>query len=220
MYKILLPLASLAAGATIGSILTVNASLDIAKYLSIAILAALDSVLGGARALLEDTYDSLIMLSGFFINALLAMALAFLGDQIGIDMFMAATICFALRIFSNLAFIRRDIIVNWRSKNAAKHQHANPPIRLISAPKPAAKAEHQESNLENTIFDLVIDSAAPEDTEPAAEEPVKVKAIISSQSRETDKTPDKAPDKSPNNHINQPVDKPQTAEKGSDLGAS
>ena len=75
MYKILLPLASLAAGATIGSILTVNASLDIAKYLSIAILAALDSVLGGARALLEDTYDSLIMLSGFFINALLAMAL-------------------------------------------------------------------------------------------------------------------------------------------------
>ncbi len=65
MYKILLPLASLAAGATIGSILTVNASLDIAKYLSIAILAALDSVLGGARALLEDTYDSLIMLSGF-----------------------------------------------------------------------------------------------------------------------------------------------------------
>ncbi len=197
MYKILLPLASLAAGATIGSILTVNASLDIAKYLSIAILAALDSVLGGARALLEDTYDSLIMLSGFFVNALLAMALAFLGDQIGIDMFMAATICFALRIFSNLAFIRRDVIVNWRTKNAARQaaknrqkNMVNPPIRLISAPK-AAKPEHPESpqsNLENTIYDLVIDSAALEPEEPKDapqpepdidQTPVKVKAIIS-----------------------------------------
>lgn len=206
MYKILLPLASLAAGATIGSILTVNASLDVAKYLSIAILAALDSVLGGARALLEDTYDSLIMLSGFFVNALLAMALAFLGDQIGIDMFMAATICFALRIFSNLAFIRRDIIVNWRAKNAARQAAknkpaVNPPIRLISAPK-AVKPEHQEapqSNLENTIYDLVIDSAALEpeelkDPAPAEPEidqtPVKVKAIVS-PSKTAAEDPDK-----------------------------
>ena len=65
MYKLILPLGSLAVGAIFGSILTVNASLGIAKYLSIAILAALDSVLGGARALLEDSFDSLIMLSGF-----------------------------------------------------------------------------------------------------------------------------------------------------------
>ena len=77
MYKLILPLGSLAVGAIFGSILTVNASLGIAKYLSIAILAALDSVLGGARALLEDSFDSLIMLSGFFVNALLAMLLAF-----------------------------------------------------------------------------------------------------------------------------------------------
>ena len=61
------------------------------------------------------------MLSGFFVNALLAMLLAFLGDQIGIDMFMAASICFALRIFSNLAFIRRDIISNYRLKYAQRN---------------------------------------------------------------------------------------------------
>lgn len=177
MFKILLPLGSLAVGAIIGSILTVNASLGIAKYLSIAILAALDSVLGGARALLEDSFDSLIMLSGFFVNALLAMLLAFLGDQIGIDMFMAASICFALRIFSNLAFIRRDIISNYRLKyaqrNAQKQAEAEvqaaaataplQKIRLISATKaveikPAEPKPDAAPNLENTISGLLLDT--------------------------------------------------------------
>lgn len=194
MYKILLPLASLAVGAIIGSILTVNASLGIAKYLSIAILAALDSVLGGARALLEDSFDSLIMLSGFFVNALLAMLLAFLGDQIGIDMFMAASICFALRIFSNLAFIRRDIISNYRLKyaqrNVQKQQEAPlQKIRLISAPKaveakpaenkPAEPKSESVPNLENTISGLLLDTLPLEElkaeswdlAEAEAEEP-------------------------------------------------
>ncbi len=182
MYKLILPLGSLAVGAIFGSILTVNASLGIAKYLSIAILAALDSVLGGARALLEDSFDSLIMLSGFFVNALLAMLLAFLGDQIGIDMFMAASICFALRIFSNLAFIRRDIISNYRLKyaqrNAQKQAEAEvqaaaataplQKIRLISATKaveikPAEPKPDAAPNLENTISGLLLDTLTLEE---------------------------------------------------------
>ncbi len=180
MFKFFLPLLSLIVGALIGSILTVNASLGIAKYLSIAILAALDSVLGGVRALLEDTYDGLIMLSGFVTNALLAMALAFLGTQIGIDMFMAATICFALRIFSNLAFIRRDLITRYREKSRSNEL---PRIRLVRNPKAAKPAP--DPNLENTISGLLVDTIPQSDPAPADEPldddqaPVKVKAIVS-----------------------------------------
>lgn len=187
MFKFALPIMSLIAGGLIGSILTVNASLGIAKYLSIAILAAIDAVLGGARGLLENTFDSLIMLSGFFINALLAMALAFLGDQIGVDMFMAATICFALRIFSNLAFIRRDLITRYREKNSQKIQ-----IRRIkiSSNKDTAAETKSEPNLENTISGLLLDRI-PQDTavkySPAFDidddeldmTPVKVRAMVS-----------------------------------------
>lgn len=183
MLKFILPLGSLILGALIGSILTVNASLGIAKYLSIAILAALDSVLGGARSLLEDTYDGLIMLSGFITNALLAMALAFLGTQIGIDMFMAATICFALRIFSNLAFIRRDIIKNYRERSAQKNL---PKVRFIKNPNTQPKSE---PILENTITGLTADVQTPEEP-PApdeAESPVKVKAIVSSPAKNDNK---------------------------------
>lgn len=192
MFKFILPVASLLVGALIGSILTVNASLGIAKYLSIAILAAMDSVLGGARSLLEDTYDGLIMLSGFITNALLAMALAFLGTQIGIDMFMAATICFALRIFSNLAFIRRDIIQNYRERSAQKERTT---IRFVKKPHPAdkPKVDVDQANLENTITGLSIDinptealPQLPEATETDA--PVKVRAMVSPASKPENKS--------------------------------
>lgn len=193
MFKFVMPVISLLAGAIIGSILTVNASLGIAKYLSIAILAAMDSVLGGARSLLEDTYDGLIMLSGFITNALLAMALAFLGNQIGIDMFMAATICFALRIFSNLAFIRRDIITQYREKKARRKINRVEIVRH-------SKTSPTQPNLENTISGLLLDSI-PND-QPAREtetadfdidqSPVKVKAIISNKTEKSEQTENSA----------------------------
>lgn len=184
MLKFILPIGSLILGALIGSILTVNASLGIAKYLSIAILAALDSVLGGARSLLEDTYDGLIMLSGFITNALLAMALALLGTQIGIDMFMAATICFALRIFSNLAFIRRDIITNYRERSAQKQLTK---VRFVKNPNALPKPE---ANLEKTLAGLTADNQPIEELPtPAADldSPVKVKAIVSSPAKNDNK---------------------------------
>ena len=206
MFKFALPIISLIVGGLIGSILTVNASLGIAKYLSIAILAAFDAVLGGARGLLEDTFDSLIMLSGFFINALLAMALAFLGDQIGVDMFMAATVCFALRIFSNLAFIRRDIITRYRERSSQKIQIRR--IKITSNKgifnkdifnKDISADASDEPNLENTISGLLLDRI-PQDTaakypaayDPDDEEldltPLKVRAMVSPDKADKAKT--------------------------------
>lgn len=193
MFKFVMPVISLLAGAIIGSILTVNASLGIAKYLSIAILAAMDSVLGGARSLLEDTYDGLIMLSGFITNALLAMALAFLGNQIGIDMFMAATICFALRIFSNLAFIRRDIITQYREKKARQKINR---VEIVRHSKTAPA----QPNLENTISGLLLDSIPNDQPARDAEtvdididqSPVKVKAIISNKTEKSEQTENSA----------------------------
>ncbi len=193
MFKFVMPVISLLAGAIIGSILTVNASLGIAKYLSIAILAAMDSVLGGARSLLENTYDGLIMLSGFITNALLAMALAFLGNQIGIDMFMAATICFALRIFSNLAFIRRDIITQYREKKARQKINR---VEIVRHSKTAPT----QPNLENTISGLLLDSIPTDQPAREAETidididqtPVKVKAIISNKTEKSEQTENSA----------------------------
>ncbi len=74
-----LAIISIITGVLVGSILTVSVPIVFAKYLSVAVLAALDSLLGGMRAILEDDFDGTIMLSGFITNALMAAALAFLG---------------------------------------------------------------------------------------------------------------------------------------------
>ena len=80
------------------------------KYLSVAVLAALDSVFGGIRAALEDQFDNSVFISGFFSNTLLAALLAYTGDRLGVELFMAAIVAFGVRIFQNLAIIRRVLL--------------------------------------------------------------------------------------------------------------
>jgi small basic protein len=81
-----------------------------AKFLSVAALAALDSVFGGIRAAMEDHFDNSIFISGFFSNALLAAGLAYTGERLGIDLYLAAVVAFGVRLFQNLAIIRRHIL--------------------------------------------------------------------------------------------------------------
>lgn len=84
-----------------------------AKYLSIAIVAALDSAFGGLRSSLEGTFQSSIFISGFFTNALLAAGFTYIGERLGADLQMAALIALGIRIFTNLGFIRRELFEQW-----------------------------------------------------------------------------------------------------------
>jgi small basic protein len=106
----LIPICALALGIMLGSILSFQIPLWMAKYLSIAVLAALDSVLGGVRGIYEDNFNGVVLLTGFVSNALLAALLAFLGDQLSVDLYMAAVFVFGIRIFNNLATIRHYIV--------------------------------------------------------------------------------------------------------------
>ncbi|OPX88364.1 MAG: hypothetical protein A4E53_02002 [Pelotomaculum sp. PtaB.Bin104] len=81
-----------------------------AKYLSVAALAALDSILGGIRAAMDDHFDNEIFMTGFFSNALLAAGLAFVGERLSIDLYLAAVVAFGVRIFDNIAIIRRRLL--------------------------------------------------------------------------------------------------------------
>ena len=86
----------------------------LSPYMSVAILACLDSVFGAIRSNLSNNFQADIFISGFFGNAVLAAALAFLGDKLGIPMYMDAVIVFGGRIFDNFAIIRRLLIEKLR----------------------------------------------------------------------------------------------------------
>lgn len=80
------------------------------SYTSIAILAALDTVFGGLKAYFEGKFDTKVFISGFFGNALLAGLLAYIGDVLGVPLYLAAIFAFGTRLFNNFAIIRRYII--------------------------------------------------------------------------------------------------------------
>ena len=85
-------------------------------YLAIAIIAALDSVFGAITSTLKRNFDIKIFISGFFVNAILAMALTYLGEKLNVDIYLAAVIVFVGRMFNNLGTIRRYYVEKLASR--------------------------------------------------------------------------------------------------------
>ena len=104
------PWAGLLLGVLAGLVLNVNVSFEFSRYTAVAILAALDSVLGAVRAELDGVYDNRIFISGFVTNAIVAVLLTFIGDRLSLDLYLVALITFGLRIFNNVALIRRHFV--------------------------------------------------------------------------------------------------------------
>ena len=106
-------------GAILGSLAPVI-PYTYSSYLSIAIIAALDSVFGGIASVIKGNFDLKIFLSGFFGNSILSIALTYLGEKLNVDIYLAAIVVFVGRMFTNLAIIRRHYIDKWVNAIEAK----------------------------------------------------------------------------------------------------
>lgn len=108
-----LPVLGLFVGIILGLLTNIRVPAEYSNYLSIAVLAALDTLFGGLRAHLQNIYDEKVFVSGFFFNILLAAGLAFLGVHLGVDLYLAAVFAFGVRLFQNIAVIRRILLTKW-----------------------------------------------------------------------------------------------------------
>ncbi|WP_025027695.1 small basic family protein [Caldalkalibacillus mannanilyticus] len=108
-----LPIIGLIVGIILGLYSKINVPVEYINYLSIAVLAALDTLFGGIRSHLQGSFDISVFVSGFFFNTLLAAGLAFLGVHLGVDLYLAAIFAFGVRLFNNIAVIRRILINRW-----------------------------------------------------------------------------------------------------------
>jgi small basic protein len=108
-----LPFIGLIIGIILGLLTEIRIPEEYSNYLSIAVLAAFDTLFGGIRAYLQNIYDEKVFVSGFFFNIMLAASLAFLGVHLGVDLYLAAVFAFGVRLFQNIAVIRRIILTKW-----------------------------------------------------------------------------------------------------------
>jgi small basic protein len=105
-----IPILGLLIGLGLGTALSLTVPAEYSRYTAMAILAGLDSVLGAVRAELDGDFDNRIFLTGFFTNIVLAGFLTFLGDRLGVELYIAAIVAFGVRMFNNLAIIRRQLL--------------------------------------------------------------------------------------------------------------
>ena len=98
-------------GVVVGLLLQPTVPLWLQPYLPIAVVAALDAVFGGLRALLDGIFDDRVFIVSFLSNVVVAALIVFLGDHlsVGAQLSTGVVVVLGIRIFSNAAAIRRHI---------------------------------------------------------------------------------------------------------------
>ncbi|MFC1411017.1 small basic family protein [Streptacidiphilus sp. N1-12] len=101
----------LVVGVVVGLVVQPGIPASMVPYLPIAIVAALDAVFGGIRAMLDGIFDDKVFVVSFLSNVVVAALIVFLGDQLGVgsQLSTGVVVVLGIRIFSNAAAIRRHV---------------------------------------------------------------------------------------------------------------
>src|SRR5262249_12684127 len=97
-------------GVLIGLLSPVTIPITYARYTAVALLAGLYSIFGALRGYLSGTFAPRVFLIGLVTNSALAAGPTLFRDKLGVDPSRAALVGFGVRIFHNLASIRRHYI--------------------------------------------------------------------------------------------------------------
>ena len=112
----MIPLIGLVIGIAVGIFSGVVFPPGFSAYVAMGILACMDSLLGGVYANMRNDFRWKVFATGFVINAFLAIVLIWLGNQLSIDLSIAAIVVYGSRMFNNCSNIRHLIL----NKNAEK----------------------------------------------------------------------------------------------------
>lgn len=98
-------------GIAAGLVFDISVPLGLQPYIPIAVVAALDALAGGVRAVMDKTFNDKVFVVSFISNVLIAALIVFLGDQLGVgaQLSTAVIVVLGIRIFTNVAHIRRKL---------------------------------------------------------------------------------------------------------------
>lgn len=113
----MLPLTGLIAGIVIGLFIPWNIPQQFSCYAAVAIMAALDSAFTGIKDNTQNKFSPGIFIFIFTGNLLIAGALVYLGDRLGLQLYLAAVFAFGYRIFTEFAIIAGFLLNKKRKKD-------------------------------------------------------------------------------------------------------
>ena len=107
----MIPALGLVIGIVAGVLMQPEVPVWLQPYLPIAVIAALDAVFGAVRAVLDGIFNDKVFVISFLSNVVVAAFIVFLGDQLGVgsQLSTGVVVVLGVRIFSNVAAIRRHL---------------------------------------------------------------------------------------------------------------
>lgn len=109
-------------GILLGILIPYNLSSSMLSYVAVALIAALDSVFGGLLANLNKRFNINVFMIGLVSNAILGIFLTFIGNILGISLSFAVIVVFGVRMFNNMAAIRRLTFDKYFVKRAKERE--------------------------------------------------------------------------------------------------
>ena len=137
---ILVPIFAFVIGLILGMLALHPVTGNYGLYLGIACLAGFDTVCGGIKSGMEGKFRADIFLTGFVSNVVIAFFLAWLGDRIYLNLFLAVALVLGGRIFLNLSLIRRFALTQWQDSKERKRQ------QRAAAQQQAASVASEQTN--------------------------------------------------------------------------
>ena len=133
-----IPAIGLVVGIVLGVLLQPTVPIWMQPYLPIAVVAALDAVFGGLRALLDGIFDDKVFVVSFLSNVFVAAFIVYLGDQLGVGSQLSTGVVVVLG--------HPDLLQRGRDPAAPVPRMTDPsPVRAVRAepqptPEPAPRA--------------------------------------------------------------------------------
>lgn len=111
---------SILMGVLVGYFLPVDIPAEYSIYVAVMLLAAVDAAAGGINARIHHQFKGGLFISGAIGNGLIAVFLTYLGESIGISLYLAAVVVFGTRLFQNFGEIRRELLTLSEKRNTMK----------------------------------------------------------------------------------------------------
>ena len=122
----MLEIVGLLVGVAVGLLFPWTIPSQYSLYAATGLLAALDSALGGFRARIAGEFKLDVFLSGTLGNAIIAVFLTWLGQSLGLPLYLAAVVVFGTRMFQNFAEIRRQLLTSRQKSDKIKQDVVSP----------------------------------------------------------------------------------------------
>ena len=107
-----IPIIGLLIGLVIGGLLPITIPIINTQINTILVITATDALFNGFLNKLEGKFSTMLFGIEFILNSLLAVGIVYFGIIMGIDLFLAITIIFGVRIFHNLSQINQKLFIH------------------------------------------------------------------------------------------------------------